>query len=362
MASQSPDEEYTATAAPAADGEPPAGAPSGSSPDPKVDSREILERPGDQAESQDPGSQDNQPPQDPNPGPANVDGTHGVLGLSFPRKLWMIVEDEAFTSVRWNDKGDMLIIEEDLFQREVLRRRGADRIFETDSLKSFIRQLNLYGFRKIHLPGTLGRSPGKKRLMIYHNCNFQREKPLLIENMRRKGDPRATARPASSTTTPKRKKQAVPPMRCTQFFHQNDSTNDADRKTQREAPRAQVPSGFRAFVLPGVLSAGRVARLVVVQRPSSEQGGPSGEGTSRNVTLVPPATAGRDGAGELPRSPPVCPDPSSVVSTCNTGYCMLLAALLLMAPNQRPEADEEPEGSSDYKCALCEQFQNNPKR
>ena len=32
----------------------------------------------------------------------------------------------------------------------------------------------------------------------------------------------------------------------------------------------------------------------------SEQGGPSGEGMSSNATSVPPATAGRDGAGELP--------------------------------------------------------------
>lgn len=39
-------------------------------------------------------------------------------------------------------------------------------------------------------------------------------------------------------------------------------------------------------------------------RGPSEQGGPSGEGTSRNVMFVPPATAGRDGAGELPTAPP----------------------------------------------------------
>ena len=59
------------------------------------------------------------------------------------------MEDAAFTSVHWNDEGDMVVIEADLFQTEVLQHRGADQIFETESIKSFIRELNLYGFSKI---------------------------------------------------------------------------------------------------------------------------------------------------------------------------------------------------------------------
>ena len=74
----------------------------------------------------------------------------------------MIMENAAFTSVHWNDEGDMVVIEADLFQMEVLQRRGTDQIFETDSIKSFIRELNLYGFRKI-CPSS--HSAGKK-LMV----------------------------------------------------------------------------------------------------------------------------------------------------------------------------------------------------
>lgn len=74
-----------------------------------------------------------------------------------------MAEEPAFTSVRWNDKGDMVIVEEDLFQREVLHRRGADRIFNTDGLTTFIRQMNRHGFSKIRLSSH---SPGKKRLMV----------------------------------------------------------------------------------------------------------------------------------------------------------------------------------------------------
>ncbi|MXQ98962.1 hypothetical protein E5288_WYG017487 [Bos mutus] len=58
-------------------------------------------------------------------------------------KLRMIMEDAAFTSVHWNKKGDTVVIEADLFQKEVLQHRGTNSIFETDSIKSFIRELNL---------------------------------------------------------------------------------------------------------------------------------------------------------------------------------------------------------------------------
>ena len=74
----------------------------------------------------------------------------------------MIVEDAAFTSVCWINKGDMVVIEADLFQTEVLQGRGMDRIFETDSIKTFIHEPNLYGFSKIH---PLGLSVGK-RMMV----------------------------------------------------------------------------------------------------------------------------------------------------------------------------------------------------
>ena len=93
---------------------------------------------------------------------ANEEENNAVLGLPFPRKLWMIVEDVAFTSVHWNDQGDMVVIEADLFQREVLQHRGTEIIFETDSIKSFIRELNLYGFRKVR-PSS--HSAGKKLLV-----------------------------------------------------------------------------------------------------------------------------------------------------------------------------------------------------
>ena len=119
-----------------------------------------MEKQGEQPESQDRRLQDNLPPQGLNPKMAKEED---ILGLSFPRKLWRIVEDAAFTSVHWNNKGDTVVIKADLFQTEVLQGRGVGRIFETDSIQSFICELELYEFSKIH---PLGSSEGKKRMMV----------------------------------------------------------------------------------------------------------------------------------------------------------------------------------------------------
>lgn len=119
-----------------------------------------MEKQGEQPESQDRRLQDNLPPQGLNPKMAKEED---ILGLSFPRKLWRIMEDAAFTSACWNDEENMVVIEEDLFRMEILQRRGMDQIFETDSIKSFISELNLYEFRKIH---PLGCSAGKKMMMV----------------------------------------------------------------------------------------------------------------------------------------------------------------------------------------------------
>ena len=133
MASQSSHEAHTAWLAPSTDGEPASGDSHDSSPDLNVDWGEVLEKQGKQPESQDPSLQDNLPPQGLNPKTVKEEENNTILGLSFPRKLYA-----AFTSVRWNDEEDMVVIEVDLFQMEVLQRRGMDQIFETASRVSSV--------------------------------------------------------------------------------------------------------------------------------------------------------------------------------------------------------------------------------
>uniref|UniRef100_A0A8C6CVF0 HSF-type DNA-binding domain-containing protein n=1 Tax=Moschus moschiferus TaxID=68415 RepID=A0A8C6CVF0_MOSMO len=355
MSSQTFHKAQAVLLAPSTDGEPAAEDPRDSSLDPNVDSGKALEKQGDKPESPDPGLHDNLPSQGPNPEMANEE-ENAVFGLSFPRKLWRIMEDATLTSVHWNDKGDTVVIQADLFQTEVLQRRGVDQIFETDSIKSFIHELNLYGFRKIRLSGCCA---GKKKLMIYRNSNFQRDKPLLLQNIQRKGDPRTTSQPATGTTaTPKRKKRVVA-TRYSPRLHHNEFTSEAGNKVQKGMPSTRRTPSQCSFVFSDLWSMGSVARRAGGNHFSSEEGSPSGKSTSSNATSVPPATSGRDSPGELPEGPPVYPDYESVMNLYNTCYSILMAGLLVMAPDEAPESEEQGD-SSDCKCALCEQVKNKP--
>ncbi|XP_075429742.1 heat shock transcription factor, Y-linked-like [Ascaphus truei] len=119
------------------------------------------------------------------------------LSLTFPKKLWKIVESEQFKSIWWDDGGTCVVIFEELFKREVLERRGPFRLFETDCMKSFIRQLNLYGFSKVRQEFQRSASLSKflaeekavteySKLQFYHNSNFRRDYPQLLGRMKRR--------------------------------------------------------------------------------------------------------------------------------------------------------------------------------
>uniref|UniRef100_G1Q172 HSF-type DNA-binding domain-containing protein n=1 Tax=Myotis lucifugus TaxID=59463 RepID=G1Q172_MYOLU len=319
--------------APSEDGQPPIMVQHDTSPDPHVGPREALERHGNQEDSQDPSLQDNPQPQDPNQG-AKCGRKQILLGLSFPRKLWRIVEDNSFMSVHWNDDGDTVIIEENLFQKEILCLRGKEQIFEWNSLKSFICLLNRHGFSKI----CTVCSPGN-RIMIYRNCNFQRGKPWLLKNITTQG---------TSITLQKRKNMA--PTRHSPRIHQKVSNKEAEEKAQETGKNEWGPNATQAFEfsVPQLMGSARE-----VQCPSAVSGS-SGEGTSGSVMFVPAATAGTDGKGDLPPQ-------GSVMSLHNICYSTLIAGLSVMAPSEDLDQaeEEEHEGSSDNKCSLCEQFKDN---
>lgn len=191
---------------------------------------------------------------------------------------------------------------------------------------------------------------------IYRNSNFQRDKPELLENIQKKGYLRNTALKGSCAPTLKRKKLVA--TRHSPRIHHNNAKKEADQESQMGAPNVQGRSGTQSFMFSGVCSMNSFSGHPQENGPAHEPHGPSGEGTSRNATFAPLATAPVEGAGEVAASPRVIPDYSSVMSLYNTCYSILLAALSVMSPNEPPE--EEQEGSTDYKCALCEHFKDNP--
>lgn len=225
------------------------------SPDSSVDPTRASDMEVDQAPSQDPNSEDN---------PKSKASKEGITGaersslfrLPFPKKLWRIVENDAFPCVYWSHKGDSVVIEVDLFQRQVLSRRGAERIFESDSLKTFFRLMNLYGFCKIR-PSNAICHLGPRRRMIYHNPNFQRYKPLLLKNIKKRYKwMSTTASPGSGTPPPSIMKRQVPPPRLSLLNLRKD-TKENSGDTQKKAPSVQRPRGTWPLWFPGLRSRGQ---------------------------------------------------------------------------------------------------------
>lgn len=70
-----------------------------------------------------------------------------MLSMRFPQKLWKIVNECRTGAIKWSLGGGTILLDYKKFQEEYLSARSP--IFKTNNITSFIRQLNLYGFRKV---------------------------------------------------------------------------------------------------------------------------------------------------------------------------------------------------------------------
>ncbi|NXJ69743.1 HSF5 protein, partial [Rostratula benghalensis] len=127
---------------------------------------------------------------------------------NFPAKLWQLVNSPRFRSIRWDARGEGVLIDQPLFECELLgagpgrapglASDGAN-LFKTKNFTSFIRQLNLYGFRKV-VAGPAGSvavprseqglGPGDgdsstRPLHHFHSPHFRRDCPELLVNLKR---------------------------------------------------------------------------------------------------------------------------------------------------------------------------------
>ncbi|KAJ3589280.1 hypothetical protein NHX12_010125 [Muraenolepis orangiensis] len=86
---------------------------------------------------------------------------------SFPGKLWRLVNlpgsgavyGTVHRAVRWDPSGRGLVIRQQLFEKRFLT-GGSGGLFRTTQFSSVIRQLNLYGFKKVLSPRPTGRGGG----------------------------------------------------------------------------------------------------------------------------------------------------------------------------------------------------------
>ncbi|RMC03586.1 hypothetical protein DUI87_19761 [Hirundo rustica rustica] len=76
----------------------------------------------------------------------------GLGAGTFPAKLWSLVNNPRVRSLRWDSEARGLLVDRSLFERELLRPGGAQgpapHAFRATQFRSFVRQLNRYGFRK----------------------------------------------------------------------------------------------------------------------------------------------------------------------------------------------------------------------
>ncbi|XP_072813688.1 heat shock transcription factor, Y-linked-like isoform X2 [Vicugna pacos] len=108
-----------------------------------------------------------------------------------------MARSDQFKSILWDDNGTSIVIDEIVFKKEVLERKAPIRIFETGSMNSLVRQLNLYVFSKVQqnfqrsacLADFLEEEKEvsvSSKLQIYHNPNFKRECHQLLVRIKRR--------------------------------------------------------------------------------------------------------------------------------------------------------------------------------
>ncbi|KAK7925670.1 hypothetical protein WMY93_007980 [Mugilogobius chulae] len=113
---------------------------------------------------------------------------------NFPAKLWRMVNNPANNAICWDFTGEGIVIDQQLFEKLVLSgscKDDEDNYFKTTHFSSFVRQLNLYGFRKSETlssssPFQILKSPEKQHTIHYFfNPNFRRDNPALLVHLKR---------------------------------------------------------------------------------------------------------------------------------------------------------------------------------
>ncbi|XP_046389071.1 heat shock factor protein isoform X2 [Ischnura elegans] len=101
---------------------------------------------------------------------------------AFLAKLWKLVEDPTTNSlIAWSSEGSSFLIRNQAqFSRELL-----PLYYKHNNLASFIRQLNMYGFRKISSVDSGGLKLDKDEMEFAHKY-FLRGHPYLLDNIKRK--------------------------------------------------------------------------------------------------------------------------------------------------------------------------------
>ncbi|XP_015928821.1 heat shock factor protein 2-like [Parasteatoda tepidariorum] len=104
--------------------------------------------------------------------------------LRFPQKLWKIANECQSGAVTWSPHGKSILLRYSLFKEEFMSIKND--FFKTDNISSFVRQLNLYGFRKVYDYTHKHTYKINPDLHEFSNVHFQRDRPDLLDKVTRK--------------------------------------------------------------------------------------------------------------------------------------------------------------------------------
>lgn len=115
----------------------------------------------------------------------------------FISKLKLLLSEEKYRkAIRWSESGGAILISDgEAFKRQVLDESAE--MFKTRNFTSFVRQLNLYGFRKVPVNGK--GDPSKN--MEFEHVHFKRDKPELMHLVKRTCPSRKNKRVTKGTLT-----------------------------------------------------------------------------------------------------------------------------------------------------------------
>lgn len=106
--------------------------------------------------------------------------------LKFPQKLWRIVNECNTGAIQWGIYGKTILIDYNLFQAQYLECEIPK--FKTRNMTSFVRQLNMYGFKKMQTQVKNDSSRCCNIHEFFHNC-FRFGRSDLLDNVKRRPTP-----------------------------------------------------------------------------------------------------------------------------------------------------------------------------
>ncbi|NXN94697.1 HSFY1 protein, partial [Rhinopomastus cyanomelas] len=110
----------------------------------------------------------------------------------FPQALWKALESNQFPSIWWSDCGKSVAIHKELFKADML-----GRVFAAKKMKTFIRQLNQRGFKKLKkdfqrspsLPEFLAEEAAFSthgKILYYYHPGFKRQLLRMLKTCKRR--------------------------------------------------------------------------------------------------------------------------------------------------------------------------------